>query len=266
MKFSIFNVGTLEFCNNGSNNNSTVINVLILLLVLFYSMSANAQYPSYSKYDNVTTAVYRVEDMNAYEIQTYNEWKKIGMKEHTALYILNSVRAQENIEAAPSTIISINYYVQKDTVDSINGRNDVLLEFINTTPKTIKEITFKFTFENENGAEIYDIRTGSKFCILKFSNLAGRTKSNTYKDILNTVHNTFKNLNGDNASYFKPFYNKSSFTIKLESVDIKYADGTTSNKVAIFDQGYNKQYSLYMDGPLSPLTQYLASTEGQNIE
>lgn len=42
----------------------------------------------------------------------------------------------------------------------------------------------------------------------------------------------------------------------IESVKIKYTDGTSSTKAALFDNGLSKQYDLYNDGPLAPLSKY----------
>ena len=57
----------------------------------------------------------------------------------------------------------------------------------------------------------------------------------------------------------KKFFNKKANSCKIESVKIKYTDGTSSAKAALFDNGLFKRYNLYNDGPLAPLSKYSAN-------
>lgn len=213
-----------------------------------------AQTSVYSSNDNVESAVYQVENMKPDEIRTYNKWKNAGISEQTCLAAINAARAQDNLIAAPSTIIDIHYLVHKDTTEPLDGLNDISIDLINSTPKTIKEITFTFSFKGSYNKQLYDVKTGDKYCVLKYENLKGRAKSVQYKELTDEVMQSFHSLKFDNATYCKPFYNKMAESTHLENVNIKYDDNTTSNKVAIFYKGMLGDKSLYDDGPLQPIT------------
>lgn len=229
--------------------------VIITLLLQVIPLFAYAQFTIYSPDDNVWPAVYQVEDMDSYEIKTYNLWINNGIRNWLILEYINAARAQFNLEASPATIITFHFSVLKDTTEEMNGLNQIYLELINTTPKTIKSVTFKFGFK-KGGQPLYDIKSGDPYSILKFSNILGRTKSNHYDEIRKSVRHTYHLLDYRDADYFKPFYNKNSTTAKIESIHIVYSDGTTSNTAALFDKGNNNQYRLLHDGPIAPLIQY----------
>ena len=93
--------------------------------------------------------------------------------------------------------------------------------------------------------------------MLKFTDLKGRTKSEKYGDILNTIYQCWHCLDITDATNKKLFYNKLAESMKLNKVFIKYEDGTTSSKVAIFDKGYLNKDKLEKDGPLKPLIEYM---------
>lgn len=240
-------------------NGKTVFCALILI-GLFCTNASMAQTSSYSSHDNIESVVYQVENMKSEEIRTYNKWKNAGIPEQTCLAAINAARAQDNLIAAPGTIIDIHYLVHKDTVESLDGLNDISIDLINSTPKTIKEITFTFSFKGSGNKQLYDVKTGDEYCVLKYENLKGRAKSVQYKELTDGVMQSFHSLKFDNATYCKPFYNKMATSTHLKSINIKYDDNTTSNKVAIFYNGMHGDKSLYDDGPLQPITALLTKT------
>lgn len=225
----------------------------ISLIAILTALTANAQFSTYSSYDNEESVVYEVEDMSPNEIKTYNSWISDGLLKNVALMYINAGRAQINLINAPATIIDFHFDRGDQDVD---GTVILFVELINTSPKTIKDITFEFEFENY-GSPVYDIKTGDKYLVLKFSNLKGRTKSDLYKDLVQSSLDTYHLLTYENATYKKLFHNKKASSVLLHSVKIKYTDGTSSTKVAIFDNGYMNNETLLDNGPLSPLTKIL---------
>lgn len=233
--------------------------IVIILLFLLTHICAKAQYSSYSRYDNVESTVFEVEDMSSNEIKTFNTWVNSGIKKETALLMLNAGRAKSNLMAAPATIIDIHYdgeVTEEDSIPDAIGAAHIYIELINSTTKKIKTITFEFEFENY-GTQVFDIKTGDKYCVLSFENLSGRTKSNRYLDIVGNLLKCYHILDFKKATKKKLFYNRKATTIKLHSVKIKYTDGTSSNKVAIFDKGYLHNDKITSDGPLAPFVNIL---------
>lgn len=230
----------------------------IVAIILLSPLMSFAQFTSYSSDNNLMSAVYQVDDMNPYEIKTYNRWVHNGVSKYLTLYHLNAARAQENLKAAPGTIIDYHLYVLSDSTEEENGLSQFYLELINTTPKNIKEITFKFSFSN-HGTPVYDTKSGDRYCIIKFSNLTGRTKSNTYNDICNTVPYTYHLLDYRKADYFMPFYNKNTSTARLESIYVEYSDGSISTEASLWDNRYLNE-KLFDSGPLAPLVQFEQKT------
>ncbi|MBR4924784.1 MAG: hypothetical protein IKZ61_03435 [Prevotella sp.] len=236
------------------------MNKLFYIIILFTLCSQHkvyAQFSSYSKYSNEESVAYQVEDLSSEEIKTYNSFVngENGLSNEIALFIINAGRAHTNLQCAPATIIDFHLkpeITEEDSIPEALGACDVFIELINTTPKVIKEITFEFEFEN-NGTKVYDIKTGDQYCILKFRNLKGRTNSDKYSEIRKTIFDCYHVLSFPDASYKKLFYNKKANTIRLHSCLIKYNDGTTSNKVSIFDNGYSGTDKIFNDGPLKPL-------------
>ena len=226
--------------------------LFISLLIVLVNSIANAQITSYSSADNEEYAVYEVEDMESYEIKDYNSWTKQGFDQKYSLLYINAYRAQINLINAPATIIDYHLY----TDENESGAVVVDVELINSTPKTIKEITFEFEFRN-GSTPIYDIKTGDSYMVLKFTNLRGRTKSDIYSEVAENILKCYHRLKCEDAAYIKKFYNKKATSVNLHSVKIKYTDGSTSNKVAIFDNGYLENNRLMFDGPLSPYINYL---------
>lgn len=231
-------------------------NFLFIFLILFAINKGNAQITSYSSYDNEETVVYEVEDMESYEIKDYNRWAKEGYTNESSLMYINAYRAQINLIDAPATIIK--YYFIKNENESDPLVVDV--ELINSTTKTIKEITLEFEFDNAT-TPVYDIKTGDSYLVLKYSNLSGRTKSDLYDEVANTVLKSYHYLKYKDATYKKLFYNKKATVTRLHSAKIKYIDGTTSTKIAVFQNG-----SLLENGPLSPFVKYLEYIEKKRIE
>lgn len=225
--------------------------------MLLSPFTSTAQISSYGSYDNLESAVFQVENMKPNEIKMYNSWADKGVSEQARLMTINAVRAQVNLLAAPATIVDIHHTVLKDTMKALNGLNEISISLINSTPKTIKEITFKFSFKGENHETVYDIKTGDKYCILKYTNLVGRTMSADYANLMAGIMQSFHYLNYKDAAYCKPFYNKTARTVNLERINILYTDNTTSNKISIFDKGFVGDNNLYANGPLQPVTTLL---------
>ena len=132
----------------------------------------------------------------------------------------------------------------------------LIIELINSTPKTIKEISLEFEFKND-GTPVYDIKSGDRYLVLKFANLKGRTKSEMYDDVAENIFNSYHMLKSEDAINKKLFFNKKANMAKLHSVRIKYTDGSSSSNIAIFNNGYSGKETLLNDGPLSPIVKYL---------
>ena len=232
--------------------------LIIVLVSLLSHVCAFSQILSYSKEDNIETVAYEVEDLRSEEIQDYNDFIDQGLTGEVALAAINAARAQRNLVNAPATIIDCEFHseiTEEDSIPDAIGAVYILVRIINTTPKTIKEITLDFEFSNIYN-DVFDIKTGDKYCTLKFQNLCGRTKSDTYKDIMQTVLKCYHILDMNSASFKKLFYNKKASMMALHSVKIVYSDGTTSSKAALFDGGI-LHYDIYRDGPLSPYFRYI---------
>ena len=231
---------------------------ITLIISFIFCTHIQAQITTYSKWDNVEKVSYQVEDLGPEEIRTYNSFVNSGMTTDAALLNINAGRAHTNLEYAPATIVDFIFtseVTDKDSIPEALGACGIFVELINSTPKTIREITLEFEFEN-NGTQVYDIKTGGKYCVLKFNNLKGRTKSTKYSDIRKSIFDCYHVLSFSDASYKKLFYNKTATTMRLHRAVIKYNDGTTSNKIAVFNNGYGDKDELFYDGPLKPLLDY----------
>lgn len=239
---------------------------ITLIISFIFCTHIQAQITTYSKWDNVEKVSYQVEDLGPEEIRTYNSFVNSGMSIDDALLDINAGRAHSNLEYAPATIVDYVFtseVTDKDSIPEALGACGLYVELINSTPKTIREITLEFEFEN-NGTQVYDIKTGGKYCVLKFNNLKGRTKSTKYSDIRKTIFDCYHLLSISDASYKKLFYNKTANTIRLHRATIKYSDGTTSNKIAVFKNGYSDSDKLLDEGPLKPLLDYTKSIRKTN--
>lgn len=224
--------------------------------MLITALTINAQISSYSKYDVEYGVVYDVEDMDSEEIKTYNSFIENGMIKGSALLYINAGRAHDNLIDAPATIIDYTFNANDEDNSENNGKVSVLIQLINTTPKTIKEITLEFEFEN-NSSPVYDIKTGDKYLVLKYTNIKGRTNSNKYTDIVNSIIDCISYMRNQEASFEKPFYNKKARIMKLHKAQVKYNDGSVSTKIAKFSNGYSGKDDLFEDGPLSPVYKIL---------
>ena len=225
----------------------------ISLIAILAALTANAQFSTYSSYDNEESVVYEVEDMSPDEIKTYNKWINSGLSKEDALTFINAGRAHDNLLSAPATIIDCNF-IDSETFKS-TGEVAISITLLNTTPKTIKEITIEFEFEN-NSSPVYDIKSGDKFLILKFTNLKGRTNSNLYSDIMSSLTDCLHILKMSDASFVKPFFNKKATTANIHSAKIKYNDGSSTTNIALFNRGYGKKENIIADGPLSPFFRF----------
>ena len=233
--------------------------IILLASILLMALSAGAQITSFSYTDNSYDPVYEVEEMYPAEIKAYNQFVEQGMSQKDAIAYINGARAQYNLIDAPATIIEYTFVSELKEEDSIPGAEGavgVWVYLINSTPKTIKDITLEFEFEYDY-TQVYDIKSGDKYLVVKFSNLEGRTTSNQYSDIMANLTSCFHLLDLNKATYRKLFYNKKADTARLHSAKIVYTDGSTSNKIAVFNGGYTGDKSLYFDGPLSPITKYM---------
>ena len=236
---------------------------LFICFAFLYCIKANSQYTIYYSWNNDESPAFEVEDMESSEIKDYNNFVSSGITPHKAMVYINAARAFCNLESAPATIINFECSPVVEVEDSIFdalGACNVSLELINTTTKTIKEVTFKFSF-SADGKQLYDIKTGDQFCVLTFRNLKGRSSSRKYVDILDHILEPYHNLTLNDASEKKLFYNKKSKTIKLESIRIKYEDGTISNnRVAIMG---DSDGNLLENGPLRPIVLYFNKVRQQ---
>ncbi len=205
---------------------------LISFLICLCANYIFAQFSTYSPNDNAYNVVFDVEDLSSDEIKFYNLLKSHNYSEDNSMYIVNVARAQNNLMLAPATIIEMTYAIDKKNEDNL-GSNELFLNIINTTPKT-----------------------GDPYCILTFRNLKGRVDSEDTNRILSSILDCFHALKTSDAVNVKKFFNKKANSCMIESVKIKYTDGTSSTKAALFDNGLSKQYDLYNDGPLAPLSKY----------
>lgn len=249
---------------------------LFSLFFMLVNIVVSAQISIYTSDDNVESVVYDVEDLGPYEIKVYNQWRKEGDSHEEAMRLINSGRAQNNLIAAPATIIEYGFDIDENSSD---GKIILFGFIINSSPKTIKEITLQFEFEGSYGP-VYDIKTGDKYMIIKLTDLTGRTKSNLYCDIDRHLLETFHGFKSTEKPQKKPsrqcdvisiksFHNRKAEKIRLHSVKIKYVDGSTSTKIAVFSRGYFEK-SLLEDGPLGPAMKHFEryhtkSTAGTDV-
>lgn len=259
---------------------------IALFLTLFFSLTAYCQswykkyqpkpaaqkmsITSYDTYYNQEGAVYEKEYLNPTEIKLFNEWHSKGYNDTLSFSVINAIRSYNNLKKAPATIVQIMYEGPYK-----NDSNVFIMNLINTTTKTIKEIVFKFSFW-DFGSQLYDIEDGHKYCIIKFQNLTGRTASNQYGDINDNLLKSYHNL----GIHFgqTPFRNGKAEEAQLEDVSITYADGTKSKQIAlfyvdttipknntIFDNFDMDQNALLIAGPLKPSFDYCHRFTGNTL-
>lgn len=230
--------------------------LFILLCSLFCISIANAQ-EIYTRSDFDNPPAYSVNDMKPNEIRFYNYLKRIDCDDTTAVLTINAGRAWLNLKNAPATIIQTFYegvVGERDSVPHMMGAQNVWFLLINSTVKTIKEITIKLDFKDEYGNTVYDTKTGNEYITLKFKGLAGRCASASYFSILPSIHKCISKLTLKKATYCTPFYNENCRKCRIASVSIIYEDGTKTNKYSIYKGDYSltKKY-LFNDGPLRPI-------------
>lgn len=255
--------------------------IFLLLLLIMESISINAQYYGdvsyvdtavvdetlpdgftyYSKEDNRYDAVYRVDDMLPEEIKAYNTLIANDSSIEVATAMINTARAWKNLKAAPPTIIEMYYLGNITPEDSLsseyNGAQNIGFWLVNSTPVTIKKITITVSFYNERDEQVYDTKTGGKYCVLTFNNLIGRSTKDDYQDIFHNINNCLHNLKLAKASNKQLFYNRSAASAAIEKVDILYENGKRTNKVSLFDRGDTGKYGLSIDGPTAPFDYFL---------
>lgn len=230
--------------------------LLIILSFVLLSSEIKAQLTSYSTYDNEYSTVYSVDEMDPDEIRDYNDWINDSVNPRTALLWINSARSWYNLKAAPSTIIDYIYTGKITETDSLPsdclGAQGLGVMIINTTPITIKKITLWFRFSNSVGNQVYNTKNGGQYCILTFNHITGRTSSNLYRDISNTLMNCIHSYSIGDASSKTLFYNEKAEKVRLEKVLIEYENGKKSSQAALFDTGYSNDKNMLDDGPLKP--------------
>ena len=219
---------------------------ILLLLSLLFSLITSAQWPNYYSLDVQKDYVGEIEDMDPYEIQRMNEWRKKGVSDTLSLAYINAARAQDNLLMAPATIVNYSFDINED------GKLNVGVELINSTPINIAEARFTFEFLNKDGSNVYDIATGKRYQTLIFRNLSGRTASRLYSNIFSTILGTYHILTLQDAVDTTAFVNKKADRISLVKASFRYQNGKVSNNVAIF-QGDG----LFKNGPLKPFTKFL---------
>lgn len=231
--------------------------VLIFICVLS-TIIGRAQFSTYSAFDVPYSVVNDVEYLMPNEIKDLNRWKSDDpdITDDDCLFYFNAARAQDNLLAAPATIVDFHFdFVEnEEKYPNAKGAVQMLVEIINSTPKTIKEITLQFEFTDAAGRQLYDMKTGDKYCVLTFNNLAGRTTSTQYEDISKSIIHTYHLLDMTKASYRKLFFNSKAHEVNLRSAKIIYDDGSSTNKIALFIG--TKANELLRLGPLSPAIQF----------
>lgn len=229
-----------------------ILFVLIISATMFAS-NVFGQFTIYTTYDNKKSAVYEVEDLTPAEMKIYNNVIESGASNVAVMLMINAMRAYYNLTEAPATII--DYHLAEDLLSEDKQARNIVIELINTTTKTIKEITFEFEFKKSR-RHVYDNKTGDKSCKLVFNSpLEGRPEPENLLDVYKNMINCYHILPLEKASYKKLFHNKKANTLLLKKCLIKYTDGSTSNKAAIFDRSFSEDETLLNDGPLKPFVE-----------
>lgn len=221
-------------------------NYIITLLTSLLAFPAFAQFTSYSADEVPERYIGEVENMDQYEIRMFNSWRADGNNDTVSYNLINAARAHDNLESAPATIIDYDFSTEDD------GKANVIVQLINTTPKLISEAKFTFEFLNSYGENVYDIKTANKYLTLTFHNLKGRTSSLKYGDISKTILDCYHVLSSAEDDSHNTFTNRKARTIKLVSGSIRYADGKSTTRMALFTDG-----DILKDGPLSPIVTFL---------
>ena len=233
--------------------------VLVISTTVFAS-NVFGQFTTYGIRDNTySSAALGVEKLDSSEISVYNTLiSNENNDPKLVLYVINALRAMVNLSNAPATIIDNHIMDEKLTEDpeAVN----FAIELINSTTKTIKEISFEFDFYNFSN-QVYDTKTGDQTCKLVFNSpLKGRPELQEINDVVNIINDCYHLLRINDANYKKLFHNKDANNIKLKKCFIKYTDGSTSDSVAIYDGIIFIGDNLINGGPLAPVLDYLKKT------
>lgn len=218
-------------------------------------MFCNAQFTTYYTND-IAKAVFYVGNMQPQEIRNFNKWSYQDWGEGLCLLHVNADRAHANLMNAPATIISFVFWggvTSSDNLPNYIGAQNMSIQLINTTPKTIKTITFKFAFYNQNGTQVFDTKTGNSYCSLTFSNLKGRANSNSHNQTALDLFNCYHLLTLKNATEKTLFYNNNIATCRLEEVLILYNDGTKSSEASFVEQNCTSVIDFLKQSPFVPI-------------
>ena len=233
------------------------IKIIILLFLVLFCNKTFSQISFYSPDDVKYKYVSCVDEMNQDEIKTYNSFIKNGLSDTLSLELINAGRTYDNLLDAPPTIIDINLYYFTDSINNIKDKQIIDLFLINSTIKTIKSITLKFTVFDKYDNQIFDTKTGNQYLIVKFYNLSGRVNSDKYVDELKNEFSSLHILDAvKDADYVQPFYNKNAKSIRLIDSKIIYTDGTSTSKISLWDVEEYDSRNLIKDGPLSPSNEF----------
>lgn len=227
--------------------------LLIYCFLFSVCFAINAQ-RVFTPFDVQNSPAFSVSDMLPDEIKAYNDWVKNGDSDTLAISIINAGRAWDNLKQAPATIIQLLYNSKVNQGDSLPqylGAQKVWFEIINSTTKTIKNISITVEFIDSIGRKLYDTKTGRGFMSISFNNLAGRCSSSLYNDIFNSILDCDHVLDMSEAITCSPFYNDNCNRCFVSSVSIVYEDGTKSKIFSSFSGE-----TLYFEGPLKPYTVY----------
>lgn len=217
---------------------------LFLLLLCFVSIQSYAQFSTYSSDEVLHKFVGEVDDMNPYEIKIYNNLIK-EKSDTFALLLINCERAYYNLKEAPATILNINFSKDDD------GKINMILGLINSTPKTIKRATFTFEFANYAEENVYDTKTGKRYLTISFENLKGRTINNEDDDVTQALLQCCHELDGKEEISGNTFYNKNADKVRIVKALIRYTNGTSSQNIAIFEGD-----GFFENGPLEPIASW----------
>ena len=225
------------------------------LIFCISTLFCYAQFSTFHTTD-ITKAVYDVNDMQPQEIRNYNKWNYQNWGEGLCLLHVNADRAHDNLIKAPAIIIGFvdcGAVTIHDEMPNYIGAQNISIQLINTSPKTIKTITFRFAFYNQAGTQVFDTKTGNPYCSLTFTNLKGRTSSNSHDQTALDLFKCYHLLTLNNATQKTLFYNKTIAVCKLKDVKVVYIDGTKSSKVSLVEQNCTSVIDFLEHSPFVPL-------------
>lgn len=224
------------------------MNRLLTILLCLITLPSLAQDPY--KFDNnrYKEFVGEVDNMGQDEIVYYNKLKGAGVSDTMALCMVNCQRAYGNLRVAPEILLQYHNEVDAD------GKVEVTVRLINSTPKMIKRATFTFGFINDEVGPAYDIKTGKKYLTISFEHLSGFAQPDSLSDLPKSLLSCYHELGTDVEKSGNTFYNhnvNAEQTYLVKAV-IVYEDGKSPQDDAI------RFYPLFVDdGPLQPLTYFI---------